>query len=289
MARSLQGMTVLITGASSGIGRALAELLDQRGARLTLVARRADRLDSLNRSLGGRHQVIVADVSVPADCERMVDQAADHHGRLDTVVCNAGYGLAKATADVTADEMTRIFQTNVFGTTDVVRRVVPIMAGQTSRDGFRGQLVIVSSVVARRGLPFAGAYAATKAAQLALSESLRVELKPKSIAVTSIHPAGTETEFFDVADRKGNGTAAPTAKSEIRQTAETVAEAIIKAIAKPRPEVWPLKSVRWGISIGTLLPGMVDKALANYRRPVSKAAENSAGQTRLSEAVPKPE
>jgi short-subunit dehydrogenase len=268
MPRSLHGMAVLITGASSGIGRALAEELDRQGAQLTLVARRADRLEAFNSALGCRHQVVVADVSVPADCDRMVEQAVAKHGRLDTVVCNAGYGIAKSTAETTAAEMTRIFQTNVFGTTDVIRRAVPVMAGQSPRDGYRGQVVIVSSAVARRGLPYFGAYAATKAAQLSLAEALRVELKPQAIAVTSVHPVGTDTEFFDLAGRNGNATVPPPGKGEVRQTAATVAASIVRAIAKPRPEVWPMKSARWGLSIGTLVPGMVDRALANYRRPV---------------------
>jgi short-subunit dehydrogenase len=150
----------------------------------------------------------------------------------------------------------------------VIRRAVPVMASQSERDGYRGQLVIVSSAVARRGLPFFGAYAATKAAQLSLAEALRVELKPEKIAVTSVHPVGTETEFFDLAGRNGNAAVPPPGKGEVRQTAATVALAIVRAIAKPRPEVWPMKSVRWGLAIGTLVPGMVDRALANYRRPV---------------------
>ena len=146
--------------------------------------------------MGNRHQVIVADVSVPADCQRLIDQAVAHHGRLDTVVCNAGYGLAKATADVTADEMRQIFQTNVFGTADVIRQAVPVMADQPDRDGYRGQLVVVSSVVARRGLPFSGAYAATKAAQLSLAEALRVELKPsESPSLRSTRP-GPKPNFL---------------------------------------------------------------------------------------------
>ncbi len=262
MRRALQDMTVVITGASAGIGRALAERLSAAGARLTLAARRVDLLEGLNQTLGGRHQVMRADVSARADCEALVAAALARHGRLDTVVCNAGYGLAKAVADTSADEAAALFQTNVFGTLDVIRAAVPVMRSQPERDGYRGQLMVVSSAVARRGLPYSGAYAATKAAQLSLCESLRVELKPSRVAVTSVHPAGTDTDFFDVAA----GDAAPPPAAG-RQSPAAVARAMVAAVARPRPEVWPRRLARVGLSVGTLFPGLADRALANYRRP----------------------
>jgi short-subunit dehydrogenase len=269
MRRRLEDMTVVITGASSGIGRALAEQLSAAGARLTLAARRADRLESLNRSLGGHHQVVVTDVSRRSDCEALVAAAVAHHGRLDTVVCNAGYGLAKATADTTADEVSALFQTNVFGTLDTIRAAVPVLLKQDGRDGFRGQLMVVSSAVARRGLPYFGAYAATKAAQLSLCEALRVELKPSYIAITSVHPVGTETDFFDTAGRLANTAVPPPARGEVRQSPAVVARAMVAGIVRPRPEVWPMRLSRFGTSLSTLVPGLTDRALRSFRRPVA--------------------
>ncbi len=263
-------MVVVITGASSGIGRALAEYLSARKANLTLSARRLDRLNELNSQLGGRHQVVQADVSNQDDCRNLIAAAVAHHGRIDTVVCNAGYGLAKSVADTTAIDLRRIFETNLFGTTDTIRAAIPVMLRQDEHDGWRGQIMIVSSAVARRGLPFFGAYSATKAAQLSISEALRVELKPSRIAVTSVHPVGTETEFFDLAGKMGNSTVPPPAKGEVQQTAATVARKMAAAIINPKPEVWPLRPARWGLSIGTLVPGMVDRALRTYRRSINE-------------------
>jgi short-subunit dehydrogenase len=271
MSRNLENMVVVITGASSGIGRALAEYLSARKAKLTLTARRLDRLQALNAQLGGQHQVIQADVSNPDDCRNLVISAAAHHGRIDTLVCNAGYGLAKSVADTTAIDLRRIFETNLFGTTDTIRAAVPIMLGQSPQDNWRGQIMIVSSAVARRGLPFFGAYSATKAAQLSIAEALRVELKPSRIAVTSVHPVGTETEFFDLAGKHGNSTVPPAGKGEVQQTSATVARKMAAAIAKPRPEVWPLRPARYGISIATMMPGLVDFALRGYRRSIGDA------------------
>jgi short-subunit dehydrogenase len=265
--RQLAEMVVIITGASSGIGRELAIRLSNLRARLTLAARRMDRLEALNSQLGGKHQIVQADVSNPAHCANLISACMARYGRVDTVVCNAGYGISKSVTDTSADEMAKIFQTNLFGTTDVIRAAIPIMLNQSERDGFRGQIIIVSSAVARRGIPYFGAYSATKAAQLSIAESLRVELKPSSIAVTSVHPVGTETEFFDLAGKYGDAKVPPPVKGEIRQTAATVARKMTAAIERPCPEVWPLRAARFGISMATLVPGLVDRALRNYRRP----------------------
>src|SRR4051794_19482138 len=145
MRRSLNGMVIAITGASAGIGKALAEALYARGARLALAARRLDRIESLNRQLGGGHLAIQTDVSDRAQCEAFVRGTVERFGRLDTLVCNAGYGILRPVAESTPEEMLHMFQTNVFGTTDCIRPAVPVMQGQEVRGGWRGQVMIVSS------------------------------------------------------------------------------------------------------------------------------------------------
>ena len=263
MGRRIDGMVVVITGASAGIGRALAEELHRRGARLVLSARRMDKLEEVNRALGGQHLCVRCDVGVTDECRALVDRAAAHFGRLDTLVCNAGYGILRPVADSSPEEILRMFQTNVFGTTDCVRAAVPVMRGQEVRAGWRGQVMIVSSAAGRRGLPYFGVYSATKSAQLSLAEAMRVELRAEQIAVTSVHPIGTETEFGDAAKKAGNNKVGiRQIAGEHRQTAETVAARMVKAIAKPRPEVWPFAPSRWAVSVGTLIPGVVDRVMA---------------------------
>ena len=257
-------MAVVITGASAGIGRATAERLSAAGATLTLSARRREPLDQLNAALGGRHQVVTADVARRADCEALIAAATAHHGRIDTLVCNAGHGLARATAETSADEASALFATNVFGTLDCVRAAAPVMAGQPPRDGWRGQVMVVSSAVARRGLPSGGVYAATKAAQLSLCEAMRVELRPAGIAVTSVHPVGTDTGFFETAARLAGRSPTPGGR---RQSPAAVAAAMVAAVRRPRPEVWPRRLTRLGLSFTTLFPGLTDRALAHFRNP----------------------
>jgi short-subunit dehydrogenase len=263
MRRTIDGMVVIVTGASAGIGKALADALHARGAKLALAARRLDRLEALSRELGGKHLVVQTDVGDPAQCEALVRRTAEHFGRIDTLVCNAGYGLLRPVAQTSADEMLRLFQTNVFGTADSVRAAVPILRGQDARAGWRGQVMIVSSAVARRGIPFFGAYSATKSAQLSLAEAMRVELRGERIAVTSVHPIGTETEFGEAARAAGNTKLGiQRINGEVRQSAETVARRMLKAIERPRPEVWPFAPSRWALSVGTLMPGLVDRVMS---------------------------
>jgi len=271
MRRKIDGMVVAITGASAGIGRELAKQLFARGAKLVLGARRLDRLEELNRELGGQHVIVSCDVSKTTECENFVATAVKSFQRLDTLICNAGYGEFRRMSETTADQFEAIFRTNVFGTVDCIRPALPIMLKQEERDGYRGQIMIVSSAAARRGLPFFGPYAATKAAQLSLAEALRVELGGKAIAVTSVHPIGTKTEFFEVAEQRGGRRMPKRMEFDIMQSVNVVARKMVRAIEKPRPELWPFWPHRYLIALGTVMPGLVDRVMGKARATLDKA------------------
>jgi short-subunit dehydrogenase len=264
MARNLNRMVTVITGASSGIGKALATALSERGGRLLLTARRMDRLETLNRSLGGGHLCLSADVSRPEDCRRIVETAHERFGRIDTLVCNAGYGLARAFDEMTEEDVRQIFDTNFFGTVECCRLAIPIMKRQDPVDGFRGQLMIVSSAAARRGLPLFSTYAATKAAQFSLAEGLRVELKCDGIAVTSVHPVLCETEFFSTADELSGMSPAALAEGS-KQSPAVVAAKMVKGIVKPAREIWPKPMSRLSLTIASALPAVVDPVMCRIR------------------------
>ncbi len=278
MSRIIQDMVVVITGASAGIGKALAEQLSARGAKLVLTARRLDRLEELNEALGGKHLVIATDVSRQQDCAELIQRSADHFGRIDTLVCNAGYGMVRRIHDMTRREMLDIFATNVLGTTDCIRAAVPIMMKQTPRDGWRGQVMIVSSAAARRGLPYFGAYSATKASQLSIAEAMRVELRPRGIAVTSVHPIGTDTDFFTTAERLSGKRIPKRSAVEIHQSPEKVACKMIRGIRHPKPEVWPNRPMRWLLNLGIMLPGLTDWAMSKHRKQLGKVNEGAGGE-----------
>lgn len=251
-------MIVVITGASSGIGAELARQLSARGAKLALAARRLERLESLNGSLGGGHLPVRCDVSLPADCADLIDRTMAQFGRIDTLICNAGYGLARHVAEATPEETRAIFATNVFGTTDLIYAVAPHLLAQPLRDGWRGQVMIVSSAASRRGLPLFGAYSATKAAQAILAESLRVEMAPHRVAVTSVHPITTETAFFDAAHRPGDKQLETKLRRVSRQPVSVVASRMCRAIIKPAREVWPFRPVRYAMLLSNLFPAAGD-------------------------------
>jgi NAD(P)-dependent dehydrogenase (short-subunit alcohol dehydrogenase family) len=268
-------MTVAITGASAGIGAALAVALAAEGARLALCARRAERLAEVMAAVtavtpgpdpGRRHWSCRADVAESADCIAFVAGAERHlGGPIDTLVCNAGYGLARTVQDTTPADWDAILRTNLLGTTECIRAALPAMRRAPIRAGWRGQVMIVSSGLARRGKPDGGAYSATKAAQLSVAEALRVELADERIAVTSVHPITTTTEFIAAATRVGRR---PWARyrGQPEQSAEQVAAAMLRAIQVPRAEVWPHAGSRLAIGLGALWPEFVDRYLLKRRR-----------------------
>lgn len=270
MARQLRDMIVVITGASSGIGEELARQLHAQGARLVLSARRMDKLNELNTQLGGQHLVVVADVSRTEDCKRLIDETIARLGRIDTLVCNAGYGLYTPVHETPPQQVREMFQTNVFGSSDCIFSAVPHLLKQDLRDGYRGQVMLVSSVAGRRGVPYLGVYSATKAAQLSLAEAMRVELRDSHVAVTSVHPIMTKTSFGRVAEQIGSATLPQDERDWFTQSVDHVARRMVRAIGRPCPEVWPSRPSRWVVVLGALFVRLADLGLLSYARKVRR-------------------
>jgi NAD(P)-dependent dehydrogenase (short-subunit alcohol dehydrogenase family) len=185
------GKTVFITGASSGIGRALAVALGRRGASLGILARRADELEKTAgeiKAAGGRALACPADVCDLDAMRRAADSVREHLGPIDVMVANAGVGGTKPAADLEPEDVARVINTNVIGAVNTVTAVLPSMLARRS-----GHLVAISSLAAYRGLPRSGAYCASKAAVSAYFESLRLDLRTSGVTVTTIHPGFIKT------------------------------------------------------------------------------------------------
>jgi short-subunit dehydrogenase len=278
MRRNLHDMVTVITGASAGIGRALAVELAQQGGRLVLGARRLDRLHELAKELRAETVCVETDVACPHACHRLIGAALDKFHRVDTLVCNAGYGFARPIEQMSEADIRQIFDTNLFGTIECCRAAIVAMKDQSVRDGFRGQLMIVSSACARRGLPYFSTYAATKAAQLSLAEGLRIELKPLEIAVTSVHPVVCGTDFFSTAHELSG--MSPAALIQGRpQTPQYVAGKMVRGIEKPVRELWPKPFSRLSLLIANALPGVVDRVMSQIRDRMLR--ENQSGSKSL--------
>jgi short-subunit dehydrogenase len=177
---------VLVTGASSGIGEEVARQLAGAGARLTLVARRLDRLEALADRLAGagasRPLVASGDVTVDGDIERAVAASIAHWGRLDVVFANAGFGVVGAVRDLSVDDYRRQFETNVFGVLRTISAALPQI------EKTRGNLVIVGSVAGWTAAPNSSPYAMSKFAVRALAEAITPELRIRGVTVTLISP-----------------------------------------------------------------------------------------------------
>jgi len=255
---------IAITGASSGIGRATALRLAREGAAIVACARRADRLDTLAGEIGaagGQALTLVADVTREADMTGLVSAAVERFGRLDAMICNAGFGVYGTIDRIAPAQMQQLLDVNYMGTFLAARAALPRFRAQS-----RGHIVIVSSIVGKRGVPYMGAYAATKFAQVGLAECLRAELRGSDIHVSVVFPISTETEFFDVMTRRSG---AVTRAMGPRQSAAQVADAIARAIAHPVPEVYPFRKARGLALLNAIAPGLCDRVVQKWgRRPI---------------------
>jgi NADP-dependent 3-hydroxy acid dehydrogenase YdfG len=259
---------VAITGASAGIGRATALRLARDGAAIVACARRADRLDALAVEIaaaGGQALPVVADVTSENDMERLVARAMAGFGRLDVMMCNAGFGTAGTIDDIPPPQMRKLVDVNYFGTYYAVRAALPIFRRQG-----QGHVIVISSIVGKRGVPYMGAYSATKFAQVGLAECLRSELTGSDIHVSVVFPISTQTEFADVMARESGET---TEARGPRQNADQVADAIARAIARPVPEVYPYRKARGLVLLNAVAPGVCDRFVKKFgRKPLGRHA-----------------
>ena len=246
-----RGKTVIITGASSGIGAAAARAFAAAGADVVLAARDQARLETVARELPGRPLVVPTDVSDRAAVERLAAETAAARGRIDIVVNNAGVGLAAPVAELRADDLQRALAVDLLGPLWLTQAALPHM-----RKSGRGQLIFVSSVVGLRALPYLGGYAAAKAALDRLTESLRVELRGSGVAVTLMRPGTTRTGFSE--RRLGSGRERRRMNARAA-TPERVAQAILRAaVREPR-----VAYVSWADRL-TVLFSMLAPRLADW-------------------------
>jgi NADP-dependent 3-hydroxy acid dehydrogenase YdfG len=199
---NLSGRTAVVTGAASGIGEALALRLAAEGARVALLARRADRLQALVEKIragGGEALAVAADVTDDASVAAARDLVHETFGAVDLVVNNAGVMLPNPVADGRLDEWQRMLDTNVTGVLRVIRAFGADLVAAAGEGG-TADLVNVSSVGAHIPFPNYAVYGATKAAVTYLSQSLRTEFGPQDVRVTNIEPGLTETELKDHVD-----------------------------------------------------------------------------------------
>ena len=252
MMSSLSEQVVLITGASVGIGAALAQLLAERcmGIRLVLAARNAEKLEAvatLCRKAGAEVLVVPTNLEKIEEIEALAKSAIAHFGRVDALINNAGYGQMGPIELVPYSATQRQFQINVLGPLALIRALVPVM-----RDAGGGRIINISSLGGRMAFPFGGLYSASKFALEGLSDALRMELEPFNIKVSVVEPGPVSTNFFIAAAQAVEETVAKPEDTPYRAafeklkglekqtssrawTSERVAEVILQALTDRNP------------------------------------------------------
>jgi len=263
----------IVTGASSGIGLETAVALAQRGYNVVLAARCEDKLrDAATKCQEAAKQagraieavVHVTDVSQLDQVQALVTQTVERFGRLDVMVNNAGYGLFATVTQTSPEEMERIFQVNFYGVFYGCKAAAEVMMRQRS-----GHIFNVSSVIGKRGTPFHGAYCATKFALVGLGESLRVEMMPYNVRVTTVCPALTETEFFE-SSRRAQAAGSSFKKFKSLTPARVVGQKIARAVGKRRPEIVVTAGGKFLAVVSALWPGLADRMMKFYYDDLAK-------------------
>ncbi len=261
MARTLTNKTILITGASSGIGRATALACAAAGMHVSMMARRESKLReaaAAASALGTKAHYFVGNVADPEAVRAWVDEADRTLGRTDAVLANAGYGASIPVMDMSDADVRGMFEVNLHGTLHVLRAALPYAM---TTDGGLKHLLVTSSCLSELGPPGAGVYAATKAGQDLIAQALRAELAGEGVKVSSIHPVGTKTEFFDVAGEQGTPGSRMDPPDIFMQRPERVARRIVACLRRPRAEVWPMRTARVAAGLATVFPGVTAWAL----------------------------
>jgi short-subunit dehydrogenase len=276
--RKIAGLRILITGASQGIGRALALAAAGRGAKVLAAARSAILLEELRnepRPAGGALETVQADVTSANDRQLMVEAALRHFGGLDVLINNAGIGATGHFADGAPERLRSIMEVNFFGLTETTRLCLPLL-----RKGVTPAIMNISSIVAKRGMPGRSDYSASKFAVQGFSEALRAELDKDGIDVLVVCPGLTQTNFSqNMIERK-----ARVQLDHLRgMTSETVADEVLKSLERGRHDINLTFQGRLLVFVSRFFPRLADRIARRKVREVFReeiAARKTATDTK---------
>jgi len=242
----LHDKTVVVTGASRGIGAAVADAVVARGARVGLIARSQGDLETVRARLGERAAAAVADVADSVELAAAFSSLERDLGPPDVLVANAGIGAYGPFVDIEIDELERLVNVNVLGTMYAIRTVLPGMIARR-----RGHIVTIGSIAGRIGSPFEAVYSATKFADVGLTEALAVEVEPYGIEVSVVNPGPVVSNF-------GEARGHPYDRERPKPvSSERVAKVVVDAIEKNHHEVYVPGWFRPAVVVRHLLPRLL--------------------------------
>src|SRR5579863_1530401 len=258
----VSGKVVVITGASMGIGEAVAKLFADRGASVVLLSRDAERAEAARGRVGHaeRTLALACDVRNREEIDRVVGLTLHHFQRIDVWINNAGHGILDSVANVDMAAVRETFETNFFGALEAMQAVIPVMNQQGS-----GAIINISSVAGHIPIPFHAVYSATKFAMNAIGKAARIELLTNGINVLTVCPGYVRTDF-------GKNAVKGKEQKQVRParvrgvTVERVANAVLQGYLKRKREVvvpWFMHPV---IKIYQLFPGLLEWAMVRMAR-----------------------
>ncbi len=268
---SYRGLTALVTGASSGIGRLLALRLAREGARVGLVARRARELEQAAEEIragGGDARVLACDVANREQVDACVASTLEHFGGIDILVNNAGYGHHRSFLEWDVADMERMLRVNFLGTLYFTKALLPQMVERG-----KGWLVFIASVAGRISSPEESAYAASKFAMVGLAEALSLEVEDAGVHVLTVCPGAIRTPFFD---EEALRRMPPVARRSM-VAPEGLVEAIMTGLAKGKRELTYPRSIAAGYVVRAVAPGFMRRQV---RRFTLDAIEKTARESR---------
>ncbi len=246
--RNIKGLTALVTGASSGIGREIARELAKRGCKAILLARRRERLNELaaelQREYGAETVMLVCDLSKPGEGERVFAECGRLGLAVDILVNNAGLGLQTVTEFSDPGRLESMIRVNM-----VALSTLCALFGAQMRERRSGYILNVASVVADFPIPYSLAYSATKTYVAEYTRTLRYELKRFGVGVTCLYPGSTATEFFEAAGVEVHG-----ARLKMMALPADVAASGVKAMLRRRRSVTPGLTPKSGRVMGRIMP-----------------------------------
>ena len=251
---------VIITGASSGIGKALAEEFAKRGSSLVLAARRMDRLEQLQKDLSETETLIVkADVSLEDDCKNVIDQAIEKFGRIDVLINNAGISMRALFNETDLEVIRKLMEVNFWGTVYCTKFALPYLLKE------KGSIIGVSSIAGIKGLPARSGYSASKFAMNGFLESLRIENLKKGLHVLVACPGFTASNIRNTALAADGREQKESPRDEQKMmTAETVADHIYHAVRARKNKLTLTAQGKMTVFLNKFFPDWLDKLVYKH-------------------------
>lgn len=258
----LSGKVVVITGASMGIGEAIARIFADHGASVVLLSRDASRAEAARGRIGhiDRTLALACDVRNREEIDRVLSLTLHHFNRIDVWINNAGHGLLDSVSELDMNACRETFDTNFFGTVSAMQAVIPVMRQQGS-----GTIINISSVAGHIPLPFHAVYSATKFAMNAFGKAAHVELRKSNIHVMTVCPGYVRTDFGANALR-GREVKVVRPSSVRGISAERVAKATLRGFEKQKREVIVPWTMHLPVKIYQLFPAVVEWAMTRMAR-----------------------